>query len=267
MDKSYTNELINYITTVGKELVEKSGEIKDIGVKKQWSTEWDTKIERGIKEIIDRIPGEHQFYSEEENDNFINAESVWVADPISGTKRLIEGLDNYAIAVGHMTHGKADFAVVYNPTADKLYVAYKNEGVFINNEKYNINRQNKNRIIYAPSYKLKDPDVIKKAEQLRKLLEKEYELYPSQGAFALNYCLVAEGSFDGIVCLQNDAFPEFAGCFIANESGMTATNIHGDKNISPDDRVFVCGDERNYERLLELTREVVTVVNNKRLMV
>lgn len=69
--------------------------------------------------------------------------------------------------------------------------------------------------------------------------------------------MAAEGLFDGVVSLTKDAFPEFAGCFIANEAGLTATNVRGEKNISPDDRIFVCGNETNHKHLLELAQETV----------
>lgn len=252
MDKSDTAELIDYIVAAGKQLIGEAGNIKDIGIKKQYLTEEDIKIERKIKEIINKIPGTHQFFAEEENANFINAESIWIADPISGTKLFIEGKKHYAIVVSHVMRGGADFAVVYDPSADKLYEAYKGEGVFIKDKKSP--NSNRKKIIYAPSYAWKNPE---QAERLRKKLEQECDVYPSQGSFAINYCLAAEGLFDGVVSLTKDAFPEFAGCFIANEAGVTATNIRGDKDISPNDRVFVCGNEYNYERLIELTREVV----------
>lgn len=253
MEKSNTAELINYIVSTGKQLVDKSGKIEDIGVKKLYCTEEDIRIERELKEIVSRLPGTHQFYSEEENYDFIDAESIWIADPISGTKLFIEGLGNYAIVVSHMMKGKVNYAIVYNPTADKLYVASKDE-VLINGKKVSNTPSNKKQLIYAPSYAWKD---IEKAEELRKLLEQDYELFPSQGSFAFNYCLVAEGLFDGVVSLTKDAFPEFAGLFIANQSEMIATNINGDKDILPDDRVFVCGTQDSYEHLLTLTRKVI----------
>lgn len=258
MKKSDTIELIEYIVTAGKEIVAKSGKIEDIGIKKQYLTEEDIRIERGIKEIIDKIPGTHQFYSEEENDNFINAESVWIADPISGTKLFIQGLPHYAIVISHMTKGITDFVAVYDPSIDKLYIANKEDGFLINNNKINNSVSNKKKIIYAPSYAWKD---LEKAERLKEKLEEKYQIYPSQGSFAINYCFAAEGLFDGVVSLTKDAFPEFAGCFIANESGMIATNIHGKKEISPNDRIFICGNKDNYDDLFQLTQEVIKESN------
>ena len=91
--------------------------------------------------------------------------------------------------------------------------------------------------------------------KLEQRLKEYYEVFPSQGSFAINYCFATEGQFAGVVSLTKDAFPEFAGLFIANEAGLNATNIKGEKDISPNDRVFVCGDEEDYDKLIQIVKE------------
>ncbi len=254
MKKSDVKELIEYIVASGKEIVTKAGKIDDIGVKKQFLTEEDINIERGIKAIIGRMPLPSQFYSEEENDEFIDGESVWIADPISGTKLFIEGKPHYAVVASHLSEGVVDLAIVYDPAAAKLYFADFSEGSSVNNKKMVVNSVSKKKIIYAPSYGWNNLEQVK---ELKEKLETKFEVYPSQGSFAVNYCMVAEGVFDGVVSLTKDAFPEFAGCFIANKAGAIATNIQGSKDITPEDRVFVCGTQENYNDLFELTKEVI----------
>lgn len=246
MKKIDTKELIEFIISAGKRLVEKSGHIDEIGIKKQYLTEEDLRIEREIKKIVGRMPGKHKFYAEEENDNFTGGESVWIVDPISGTKFFMEGKPNYAIVVSHMTNGEVDFAVVYNPAVDRLYLA-NNLGVTVNGKELKPSKSNGKKIIYATYYDWHD-------EKLEKKLKEKYEVFPSQGSYAINLCLVAEGIFDGVVILANDAFPSFAGCFIANKLGLTATNILGNKDILTTDRVFICGNNENYDNLLQTTR-------------
>ncbi|MCL2755803.1 MAG: inositol monophosphatase family protein [Firmicutes bacterium] len=224
MNKDKAHEIIQFILEEGRKLPEISGKVEDIGIKKQYLTEYDLKIERGLKEIINKMPGKNHFFSEEENDNFVDAESVWIADPISGTKRFINGEPNYAVVVSHMSKGKVDFACVYVPTANALYLASREDGITINGKRLGERKSFGRRLIYAPTYK---SEVIPGAKGLGEKLEQKYEIFPSQGSFAYNYCLVAEGKFDGIVSLTNDSFPEFAGCFIANQSGVIATNISG----------------------------------------
>ena len=92
-------------------------------------------------------------------------------------------------------------------------------------------------------------------ERIEQRLKEYYEVFPSQGSFAINYCFATEGQFAGVVSLTKDAFPEFAGLFIANEAGLNATNIKGEKDISPNDRVFVCGDEEDYDKLIQIVKE------------
>jgi len=255
------DKLIDFIVSAGKTLVSKSGNIKDIGTKKQFLTEEDIRIERGIKAIVEAMPGKHSFFAEEENDMFSKSDSLWIADPISGTQTFIEGKPNFANVISHMQKGKVDFAAVYNPSADKLYMASEQDGVTLNGKALAAKRQPcKKRIICALSLdaRIKHKWTDEQVRELGKELEKHYQVFPYQGSYAYNYCAVAEGLFDGVVSLTNDAFGEFAGCYIANKAGYIATNLNGDKNISHTDRIFVCGNDENYDDLLTIVRGIMS---------
>ena len=251
MDEKIKQELIEFMIVSGKRLLQEQGTLPDIGVKKQYLTEEDICIERGIKDIVCKMSGKQELFAEEENDNFVNGNSVWIVDPISGTKIFIGGGKNYAIVASHMSCGKVDFASVYNPSSDKMYMATKGN-VSINGLKIEREKKKNKKIIFAPSYGWKDREQVERIEQR---LKEYYEVFPSQGSFAINYCFATEGQFAGVVSLTKDAFPEFAGLFIANEAGLNATNIKGEKDISPNDRVFVCGDEEDYDKLIQIVKE------------
>jgi|GEM_PF-636838 len=255
MNKEKAHEIVEYMVEQGRKLPEISGKVEDIGVKKEFLTEYDLKIERGLKSIVDKMQGKHFFFSEEENDKFEKHESVWIADPISSTQRFIYGQPNYAVVVSHMQNGRVDFGAVFVPTADDLYVATEDDGVFKNDNKIEERKELGRKIIYAPVYKESkwQEKIIKDLEEK---LKQEFEVFGSQGSFAYNYCLVAEGKFDGVVSLTKDAFPEFAGCYIANKSGVIATNIKGEKDISHKDRVFICGHEGIYNDLFGMVKSM-----------
>jgi len=252
MKKRDADELIEFIVQAGKGLVDRQGHISDIGVTKRFLTEEDIRIERRLKEIVGRLPETSNFFAEEENNNFADAPSIWIADPISGTRRFIDGTGNYAIVISHMASGAVDFAAVYNPTVDKLYEAWKDEGAYVNGKRLICANQGKEKIIFAAAGTWNASDAPAK---LREILEEKYMVFPSQGSFAYNYCLVAEGAFDGAITLTHDSFPDFAGCFIANQAGLTATNIRGEKDINQNDRAFVYGNNNTYDGLLKIARE------------
>src|SRR5579863_94873 len=114
MEKEY-QKIIDFMLVSGKRLIQRTGNIKDIGITKTDLTEEDLAIERGFKEIISSFEGEHVLYAEEEHDVFKNADSIWVADPISGTANFIQGKPYYSIVITHLINHKAVFAAVYNP--------------------------------------------------------------------------------------------------------------------------------------------------------
>jgi len=229
--------LINLIINSGKSLLKEAGSINDIGIKKKYLTQEDLNIERGIKTIVQQISGQTSFYAEEENDIYKLNEDIWVCDPISGTKLFIEGLPHYTIVASHLTKGVVDFAVVYDPSTNNLFTADQT-GAYLNNKKIKYKTTNSRKIIFAPTGS--GAIDINTVSSIQNNLSKRFEVFTSQGSFALNYCLVAIGKFDGVVSITKDSYPEFAGCFIANKSGCIATNIDEEKNIKPIDRKFIC---------------------------
>jgi hypothetical protein len=74
---------------------------------------------------------------------------------------------------------------------------------------------------------------------------------------AINYCGVACGRYDGVISLSKDSFPEFAGDLIIQEAGGRFTNIEGEDNIKPTDRIFIGGNKKCYDELFPLVKQVL----------
>lgn len=240
-------KIIEQVVTSGKRIREKSGKIQDIGITKKNLTEEDIAIERELKQIIKEFNPKHQFYGEEENENFLDAEDVWVADPISGTHVFIGGLPHYGIVIAHVHNHEVQFAAVYDPSMDDLYTAYKNKGAYLNNQKIFVKESGseKPRIIFNLSLGWKDAASVKKFfNELS-----DFELYRVLGSHAVSDSLVACGKYNGVVCLAKDSFPYFASSLIIREAGGIFTNINGEENIKPSDRVFIGGDKKTYQKL------------------
>lgn len=76
-----------------------------------------------------------------------------------------------------------------------------------------------------------------------------FDLYRNTNSFAINYCHVACGRYDGTITLNKDSFPEFAGELMIREAGGVFYNIEEEENIKPEDRAFIGGNEVTYEKL------------------
>lgn len=231
----------------GKRLVGRAGAIADIGIMKTNLTEEDLAIERGFDEIVRNFGPDHALYGEEEHDMFHSAVNVWTVDPISSTSSFIAGRPHYAIVVAHLVYGKAVFAAVYDPSVDEMFTAYKGKGAFLNDRPIGVS-QGDYTTLFLESTAWKRPKVTAKA---RELLEGK-EVYRNAASFALNYCWVASGKYDGIIAFTKDSFPEFAGGFILREAGGLFTNVEGESEIQAADRVFVGGNDAMYRALFPI---------------
>jgi len=247
MKKEY-QQVIDYMLTAGKRIKERAGQIEDIGVKKQYLTEEDIAIERGFSDLISKFDGDHLVFAEEENFDFKESDDIWAIDPISATSAFIGGLPHYSIVCSHLHKGEVVFAAVYDPSVDELFTAIKDKGASLNGNKIRVSSRGKKRILFNLSY-----EWFNKPEA-KDLWNKIYDLnaYRNSNSFAVNYCYVAAGRYDGIIAITKDSFPEFAGKLIIEEAGGIFTNKRKDKNINHADRIFVGGDESTYGELIEL---------------
>ncbi|MBU0743853.1 MAG: hypothetical protein KKE11_00565 [Gammaproteobacteria bacterium] len=253
MDALY-KKIIEQLVSSGKRIREKSGKIQDIGVAKKNLTEEDIRIERELKEIVKEFDQKHEFYAEEENEDFLEAKDVWAVDPISGTSAFIRGLPNYAIVAAHIHNNEVQFAAVYDPSMDNLYTAYRNKGAYLNNQKILVkNDPEKPSIIFNWSPDWKDSA---KAKKIFYELS-DFELYRMLSSYAVNDCLVACGKYNGVVCLAKDSFPSFASSLIIREAGGIFTNINGEENIRPSDRIFIGGDAKTYQKLKSIVGRIL----------
>jgi myo-inositol-1(or 4)-monophosphatase len=251
-------KVIDFIVLSGQRLSTRAGKIKDIGITKSDLTEEDLAIERGLKEIVVGFGGNPTVYAEEENDVFNESDDLWVIDPISGTHRFIKGESHYSIVVSHFINHKPVFAAVYDPSVKELFTAHEGKGSFLNGNPIRIS-QGVSKVTIRPSTGWKDPISVEKVKSL--LIEKR--LTSNTYSIAVNYCDVARGKVDGIVVLQKDTFPEFAGGLIIREAGGKLTNLEGSEDIKPTDRIFIGGNLKTYHELLPLVRKAMEKPENK----
>ena len=76
--------------------------------------------------------------------------------------------------------------------------------------------------------------------------------YRIRASFALQYCYVACGRFDGFISMTKDVFPEIAGSLIVSEAGGTFTNQNLKTQLQISDRIFIGGNELGYKKMKEI---------------
>lgn len=220
------DSLIKKIKELGLQIKEVSGSVSDLQTKKTVVTEWDLKIENEITSLVRTFPGEHSIFAEELHDSYIEAENVWVMDPISNTFNFIHGLPHYSIAVSHVQNGTIIFAVVYDPSTDEMFIAEKGKGAFLNGKKLTVSKEEKNlTVLIGPHLNPRNANRAKIVSLTDKL--SEIATLRTFGSVAIHYAYVACGRVDAAVTKNHDTFPEFAGKLLVEEAGGKFTDFNG----------------------------------------
>lgn len=68
--------------------------------------------------------------SEESGSSTSERETLWIVDPIDGTKAYAAGIPGYSVMIGRLTRSQPTLGVVYNPVTDTSYFALSGAGAW-----------------------------------------------------------------------------------------------------------------------------------------
>jgi len=182
-------------------------------------TEADLAIDLMLKESLLSARPDYGWLSEETEDDArrLSRDTVFIVDPIDGTRAFIAGEKTFSHALAIAHRGQVMHAVVHLPLLDKTYAASLGEGARLNGE-------------------IISPATTAELEGAQTLIAKpglEAKHWPGgvppierkfRSSLAYRLCIVADGSFDAMVTLRDAwEWDIAAGTLIATEAGAAVT--------------------------------------------
>lgn len=186
-------------------------------------TEADLAVNTHLEARLGRARPDYGWLSEETEDNpaRLDAERVFIIDPIDGTRAFIDGTKDFAHSLAIATGGRVTAAVVYLPLRDLLYAARAGGPALLNGQP-----------IFPSDAATDGASVLTQRNVLDPVFWRDGRVPGFQRAFrsslAWRLCLVAEGRFDAV--LSPRAAWEWdiaAGALIAERAGALATDRRG----------------------------------------
>ncbi|MEO0999071.1 MAG: inositol monophosphatase family protein, partial [Pseudomonadota bacterium] len=186
-------------------------------------TEADLEVDRMLRaELLAARPG-YGWLSEESEDGpeRLDAERVFIVDPIDGTRAFIDGQAGFAHAIAVVERGQVTAAVVHLPARKEVYAAALGQGATLNG---------------AP-IRARDPAEMADAEVLttRPMLDPKH--WPGgvpafrrayRTAIAWRISLVGSGQFDATLTFRPTwEWDVAAASLIATEAGAVVTDETG----------------------------------------
>lgn len=94
-------------------------------------TEADVRAEEAIREVLSRHFPAYGFYGEETGRSAMDAENVWLVDPIDGTKSFVRDCPFFSTQIALLRAGELVLGVSSAPAYGELAWAAQGEGAFL----------------------------------------------------------------------------------------------------------------------------------------
>ena len=103
-------------------------------------TEADVRSEEAIRDLLTKRFPSYGFYGEETGKSDMNAESVWLVDPIDGTKSFVRECPFFSTQIALMRGGRFVLGVSSAPAYDELAWAERGRGAFLNGKRIRVSK-------------------------------------------------------------------------------------------------------------------------------
>ncbi len=194
-------------------------------------TEADVRAEETIRAMLsERFPS-YGFYGEETGKHAVGAESVWLVDPIDGTKSFVRECPFFSTQIALMRGGRLVLGVSSAPAYGELAWAEEGVGAYLNERPIRVSATTDLSTAIVSTGNLKTMTRSAQWDRLGALIRRVSRIR-GYGDF-VHYHLLARGSLDVVIESDVNILDIAALTVIVREAGGTFTDLSG-KDISLD---------------------------------
>ncbi|TXL66905.1 inositol monophosphatase family protein [Zeimonas arvi] len=184
----------------------------------------------------------------------MEAENIWIIDPLDGTTNFIHGLPQYGISIALMQRGLVTQAVVYDPSRDELFTASKGRGAFLNDRRIRVSRRTRlEESLVGTGFPFRKIDNLDQYLAMLRAVTEKAAGVRRPGAAALDLAYVACGRFDAFFELGLSPWDVAAGSLLITEAGGLIGNFTADGDYLFAEEV-VAGSPKVFAAMIALLR-------------
>lgn len=187
----------------------------------------DIECERVIKEVLSEAFPEHGFYGEELGRESIDADYVWLIDPIDGTKSFVRGYPFFSTQIALMHKGELVVGVSNAPAfgGGEMASAARGQGAFLNGEPIKVSEIDD---IAEASLSMGNIGALGASPAWPKIGELVGDVHRIRGyGDFYHYHLLASGAIDAIIESDLNILDIAALTVIVREAGGDITELGG----------------------------------------
>ncbi len=190
-------------------------------------TQADVECEEVIRRIILGAFPEHGFFGEETGQTKVDAEFLWLVDPIDGTKAFVRQYPLFSTQIALMHHGELVLGVSSGTMFDELAWAERGQGAWLNGERLAISDIADPARGAISTGNLKSLARSRGWSSLGKIVAAADRIR-GYGDF-FHYHLLAAGKIDAVIESDVNILDVAALSVIVEEAGGIFTDLNGNK--------------------------------------
>jgi myo-inositol-1(or 4)-monophosphatase len=217
-------------------------------------TEVDHASERAVIETLLTAYPDHGIWAEESGREHGNpgSDHVWLIDPLDGTTNFIHGFPFYCVSIALMVKGRAEQAVVYDPTRNDLFTATRGRGAYLNDRRIRVSKRTQlKESLVSTGFPFRPGDNFNVYLRMMAEVMKRTAGLRRPGAAALDLAYVAAGYSDGFFETGLSPWDVAAGGLLITEAGGLVGNFTGEADFL-EQRECVAGNPRIYGQLVKI---------------
>ena len=220
-------------------------------------TEYDRRVQALLMQRLGgAVPGAHYFCEELDERDRLDAEQLFIIDPIDGTMNFVHGFHHSCISVAYAERGEVLIGVIYNPYMDELFSAIKGGGAYLNGRPIHVTDEGLAGSVVCYGTAPYNPELTDETfETARKLYAASLDLR-REGSAALDLCTVAAGRAGLYFELKVRLWDYAAGDLIVREAGGVCSRIDGSPFPTDGSRTGIAaGSPKAMEEFLTLLKK------------
>jgi len=210
--------------TIARSLYQRNVEVR-IKADKSPVTEADILCEAAIREIIQARFPSHGFYGEESQPQSLDAESVWLVDPIDGTKAFVREYAMFSTQIALIRNGEMVLGVSSAPVYGELAYAERGKGAFLNDRPVTVSQVATIEAAFVSTGNMKSLATGRQWTRYGEMISKVSRIR-GYGDF-LHYHLLAAGKIDVVIETDINILDIAACVAIVTEAGGRFTDLSG----------------------------------------
>jgi histidinol-phosphatase len=188
-------------------------------------TEADVKAEQAIREVLFRHFPQYGFFGEETGQHDMGAESVWLVDPIDGTKSFVRECPFFSTQIALLRAGQLVLGVSSAPAYNEFAWAERGEGAWLGQQRIRVSGVTDIEAAIVSSGNLKTLAAGPRWARYGELVTRVNRIR-GYGDF-VHYHLLARGALDAVIESDVNILDIAALTVIVEEAGGLFTDLEG----------------------------------------